>query len=355
MRPVVKARRRKLSNRRKTTKKLHQLFDQQRFRLEIDGEPEEVVVCPLTLEIFNRADIEPKADNERRVSIEHAPQKASAVAAVERCITATACNTSLAFEARAGQRRKLRESTTFGLPGAPSAMVSETEFGLQTVSFQAPHFHGREKHGLVIPTLSWPNIGAISLDERLVELKTGYLIAFVTYGYAFAMNVALNVVREAILMNRGVHPCAMIGVNDSDDGDIFDHDTDVTTVEIGGLPAIAVRLAPTHPIKRGQDPSRHVVLLPTPTSPTNFYDLLPMALEAHGIIEDVRESRRTPDEHEMPRVWDRCNDPSHNHPSRTSSMYLCASECEKHNGHRWIELVEPDSDGSGESDDDAYD
>lgn len=311
------------NKRRKTQLKIEDLFNKQ--GLHVDGE--DILICPICLRVFTRGDIEVDADQQRVLSIEDAPQKQQGAQAAQRCLTCRRCNNECGFESRVGKLKKIRESPRIALPTSPRVDWLENELGLFAPRVRQPHVHARPtKSGLLSAAPERKRSLRFAPDESLIELKNAYLIAFAALGYAYILDPALEVVRQAILEEESFDVC----VRGAPTGEGPIPDDTVAPVTMDGIPLLMVTIKPSHRERSGR---QHSVLLPRPGSPINIYDELGLtstlrpATSKMGIEFDSREFMPVPAPLSVPRHWDRCEEA---HPRSDVQSFICEIDCVHH-------------------------
>lgn len=214
----------------------------------VDSSGQPVVVCPICLQKFPQSAIRATKSSEPELRIEHAPASAPGPG-TERCLTCRRCNNERAFEARAGLDRYRRKGIGLsfdGLAGVASVAPSKVP-GLIRASPVSPELlmYARK-------------------NEYLSELKTAYLVAFATLGYAYILHSNLDPIRHAILTgNLEFTPCMVQEI-----GSWLPHRVWIIS---GQFASVRVTMDAEHPTDaEGQ----HVVDLPWRRSPHDLYERL---------------------------------------------------------------------------------
>lgn len=138
-------------------------------------------------------------------------------------------------------------------------------------------------------------LAKVSEDEKLLEIKSSYIIAFATLGVAYAIGPGLNQVRELIAGGTlgNVATCATLPAAQIPAGD---------RVLVARAPIECVLV--THPTHHSRRPGvRHVVFLPMPNSAPGFYNRLDLL--ANSMNWQFVESHEQPGTRRLPRLWDR--------------------------------------------------
>jgi hypothetical protein len=138
-------------------------------------------------------------------------------------------------------------------------------------------------------------LATVSPDEKLLEIKSSYIIAFVTLGLTYASGPGLDQVRELIAGGTlgNVSTCATLPASQVSDGDwVFVARDPVECVVV------------THPTRHSRRPGvRHVVFLPMPNSEPGFYARVSLLLNRTSWR--FTEQYAQPETRRMPRYWDR--------------------------------------------------
>lgn len=138
-------------------------------------------------------------------------------------------------------------------------------------------------------------LATVSPDEKLLEIKSSYIIAFVTLGLSYAGGPGLDQVRELIAGGTpgSIPTCATLPANQVSDGD---------WVIVVRAPVECILVThPTHHSHRAG--TRHVVFLPMPNSESGFYGRIGLLLNRTNWQFD--EQYEQPPTRRLPRYWDR--------------------------------------------------
>lgn len=246
-----------------------QTLDRQAGVLTVDrgGGPVEIraIYCPLCERHFPENSWE-------LLTMEDAPPKQYGSSRRERCLTCKACNNGPGgrFEKRAYD---------FNI---------ERSAALERASRPSPLFTSR---GEAL------RLATVPPDEKLLEIKSSFIIAFVTLGFTYATGPGLDQVRELIAGRAelgSVPTCATVSASQVPEGDwVFIFRAPIECVVV------------THPARHNRRPGiRHVVFLPMPSSEAGFYFRLSL-LMTRTDWQWTGERHRQPGSRRIPRYWDR--------------------------------------------------
>jgi hypothetical protein len=235
------------------------------------------VMCPLCLRL-----IEEPLMAGPYIEIEHAPP-AQYGGGVERCLTCADCNRAAgsAFETRTAMLNEQRDSAIEN--ARPTRRW--TTGGLELPSL-APVYLPRSKA---------VELATVRGDERQLELKGAYLLAFATLGHSFVLGGGLDIVRS--LLNGPsedldeVQICATTSLP-----------RNRLYVVVEPLRMVVV----PHPTKHARFSNEtHVVFLPLPDSPADFYDRLALNVQLQaGPLRVAAEDYVVPPARRLPMRWD---------------------------------------------------
>lgn len=229
-------------------KRIHreQVFTRQAAALRrfLNNDAPELVLCPLCLRIWEKKFLH------EGLTLEDAPP-VQYPEATARCITCTECNSGAggSFETRSANLGRER------LAALSSAQHSITRNHVGLWLLPA-------RPALIKTHAEAMRLASVSADEQQLELKSAYLIAFATLGHSYILGPGLDIVRSLL------QPGADIG------------GTKVCAVASGlpSQPRVRIALEPlecvvvTHPTRHRLNGDGHVVILPLPSSPPNFYE-----------------------------------------------------------------------------------
>jgi len=248
-------------------------------------------LCPLCLRAFCRN--HGLADE---LEEEHAPQKMLGSIGEARCLTCQSCNH------RAGDDVERRTAPRVAIRSAQHTCDRFGQFVRTDQGFLVPDPHrsgsvqGME---LVLDQLELPM--NVSRDERLVELRSALLVAFVTLGYTYIVGSGPELVRMVLdgAMDVPERTCIRIPRKAS-----LELTEKSVLVVNHPLPAVFV-LHPSVHCTSGI----HAIVLPPAEYDGDFYHDVG-ELPRSSLI-GVREEYEWPRPRQMPMHWDKCADPSH--------------------------------------------
>ncbi|MFK4087221.1 hypothetical protein ACI2LF_24150 [Kribbella sp. NPDC020789] len=264
-----------------------ELLHRQAAALEpfLGGAAGSLILCPLCLRLYPEADWP-------QLSLEDAPPQQYG-GGTQRCMTCQTGN-NLAGGSFETTVARLNSERSAALRRATPPRT--TTSGLDVVQSR-----------LLLPFSTAFHLASVQDDEKQLELKSAYLIAYATLGHSYILGAGLEQVRELIRPGAdltGVMPCA----------------------RLRGLPAgdkVFVMHAPieclvvSHPTRHLHDDTGHAVLLPLPDSAEGFYSRLqlmpPQASWAVCGEYDQPPARR------LPMHWD-----TENHHARSNSTFHAA-------------------------------
>lgn len=213
------------------------------------------VLCPLCLTAYMKSNLD-------SLTLEHAPPKQ--FKGLERCFTCD-CNhlAGQTFENQTGMILKHRRE-------AIAAATSST-----------PLYPSR-------PTAK--RLATVQGAEKLTELKSAYLLAFVTLGFRYVLGWGLDQVRAAIREEDATDCCVRTELPGEDDIYLVRHP----------LECLLVR----HPSPHAGDFKKgHAVVLPLPSSAANFYDTTGRLVGRPRI--GVEASYKFPEVRRVKFLWDK--------------------------------------------------
>lgn len=264
------------------------------------------MMCPFCLHMWERQYL----GTEQMLTIEDAPPIQYGGGA-QRCITCGDCNNQAAgdFETRVGTLNQARAKVVETAGRAPMLRPS----GL----WSAP-----TELAVPLSLVEATELASVQPEERQLELKSAYLIAFATLGYSYILGQGLETVRHLI------QPGA-----------------DVSSVKVcatlGGLPLepfVRVALKPiecvvvSHPTHHKLTDAGHVVFLPLPDSSVDFYDRLKW-LPPHATWTFYGDYPQ-PQVRRLPMRWDH----NQGHPFRATDTRRAECNCSPELEHEPIEI-----------------
>ncbi|MGH9233408.1 MAG: hypothetical protein ACRD0R_08745 [Acidimicrobiales bacterium] len=294
------------SNKRQVRRE--QVFDRQAAALGhfLYGTTRPVIMCPLCLRMWERRFLE----EEQMLTIEDAPPRQYA-GGVQRCISCGNCNNGAAgdFENRVAILNHARDTAVGAASRAPSAGPS----GLWTLPTEP---------AVVLSLGEAVELASVHAVERQLELKSAYLIAFAILGYSYILGEGLETVRRLIQPGAdlaSVNVCATLS----------------------GLPLkpfVRVALTPiecvvvSHPTQHRLNDAAHVVFLPVPQSPVDFYERLRWLPPRTGWI--FYGDYPHPPARRLPMRWD--HNPAH--PLRGTATWRGDCDCGPEAQHEHVEI-----------------
>ena len=154
-------------------------------------------------------------------------------------------------------------------------------------------------------------------ESGRLELKSAYLVAFATLGHSYILGSGLDIVRSFI-------------------GQTNDPGRMQVCMRFAGLPAtqrvrVAVRpvecVVVTHETRHRLDDSGHVLVLPLPGSPPDFYERLgTLRLLLRHTHWEFCDEYQEPPARRLPMHWD--GDVNLSHPFRSNQSWTSAQDTE---------------------------
>lgn len=249
----------------------------------------EYYVCPICTRGFSRDDLV-----HRRLTLEHVPPES--VGGTKICLTCRGCNSAGGHQAdyalaelgrlrtmRAALRGEEKFDGKIRLEAGGIALNAtlriddggvriELPEGINNPErFHAQIVHFRKQHGVAEPDLTFQITAGFRFGHRplfISLLRAAYLAAFAWFGYRYALNPRLDVVREQILKPEVLTlPNTAINIVAKDD---LQEPESLITLVSSPLEALAVYL----PSSMVQIPRAVTVLLPWLRGPDDFYPAL---------------------------------------------------------------------------------
>lgn len=209
----------------------------------IHGIDEPVLLCPLCLRLWGTDYVA----GDKYLRLEDAPPKQYSDHAV-RCLTCSECNhgAGITFESTASAIRTERQAAIDMVTGVNTPLPGGNVIVNKRILLSADAAR---------------RLATVQPSERLLELKSAFVIAFAVLGHRYAMGSGLNLVREHLRSGATAPvPMACFRARDLASDRLL-----VATSPIGCI------MVP-HPTNHLLDPEGHMVVLPLPASTSGFYE-----------------------------------------------------------------------------------